>query len=150
MKTETVKFYICSECNRKYSSQQEAVNCEKQHKKEKEFENIGVFELKQQHLDLLKETVISWDDCEFGAPCVDCKRPYGNSGVEDDIAGIIKLPKKDNWDKEEETWNEKATERMGDLHKETEIALQIVLHCQSFELGRYKLDKEGHQNWKKI
>ena len=150
METETVKFYICSECNRKYSSQQEALDCEKRHKKEKAFEDIEVFELRQSHLDLLKETAISWDDCEYGAPCIDCKRPYGNSSVEDDIADIIKLPKKDNWDKKEEDWNEKATEQMRDLHKETEIALQIVLHCQTFTLGKYKLDKDGYQNWKKI
>lgn len=38
------------------------------------------------HLTLLKESCWSWDDCEFGAPSMDPKRPYGNSDVEDDLA----------------------------------------------------------------
>ena len=32
-----------------------------------------------------------WDDCEFGAPAIDCKRPYGNSDVYNDIAKILEI-----------------------------------------------------------
>jgi hypothetical protein len=34
---------------------------------------------------------ITWDDCEFGAPACDCKRPYGNSDVYGDMAEILGL-----------------------------------------------------------
>jgi hypothetical protein len=102
------------------------------------------------HLNLLKRTSISWDDCEYGAPAIDCKRPYGNSDVEDDIAEIIKLPKKDNWDFEEESWSGKSAFYMDDLHKQTKVALQIILHCQTFKLGWYKKRKDGWQEWEFI
>jgi hypothetical protein len=41
------------------------------------------------HLTLLKRSEWSWDDCEFGAPAMDPKRPYGNSDVENDLAEIL-------------------------------------------------------------
>ena len=147
MESETITFYNCSFCGKKYNRKDEALECEKRHKKERAFDNMKEFELKQHHLDLLKETSISWDNCEYGAPAIDCKRPYGNSDVEDDMAEIIKFPKKGNWDKNEEMWNEEASERLSDLHKETQIALQIVLHCQTFKLGKYKLLEDGWQKW---
>jgi len=34
---------------------------------------------------LLRSANLSWDDCEYGAPQIDPKRPYGNSNVPDDI-----------------------------------------------------------------
>ena len=37
------------------------------------------FEVKPEHIKLIKKMCISWQDCEFGAPAIDCKRPYGNS-----------------------------------------------------------------------
>ena len=147
MYTEVIKFFICGECNKRYSTQDEALSCEKKHKKEKDFDNLKIFELKKEHLDLLKETNIEWNTCEYGAPAIDPKRPYGNSDVDEDIANIIKFPKKGNWDKEEEMWNEKTQEILANLHKETQIALQIILHCQTFKLGKYKKLDDGWQEW---
>ena len=150
MKEEKVTFYNCDYCNKKFNRKDEALSCEKQHQKEKDFDNMKTFELKQIHLDLLKETSIGWNDCEFGAPEINPKRPYGDSNCEDNIAEIIKMKKIGNWNKDEETWNEKATEQINDIHKETQIALQIILHCQTFELGKYMLLEDGWQKWKKI
>lgn len=45
--------------------------------------------LKQDTLKLLKQAVVTWEHCEFGAPTIDCKRPYGNSDVHTDIAEIL-------------------------------------------------------------
>jgi hypothetical protein len=42
-----------------------------------------------EHLALLKHAEWSWNDCEFGAPSMDPKRPYGNSDVEDDLAELL-------------------------------------------------------------
>ena len=150
METETITFYNCQDCGHKYNMEDEALACEARHKKEAAFDNIKIFELKQSHLDLLKETSIGWDDCEFGAPNIDPKRPYGNPDVENDMAEIIKMPKKGNWDRSEENWNDQAQEKLNDLHKETQIALQIVLHCQTFELGKYQLTDDGWQKWMKM
>lgn len=46
------------------------------------------FEIKNEHLELLKRAFVSWDSCEYGAPAINCKRPYGNSYVEGDIGWI--------------------------------------------------------------
>jgi len=147
MKTEEMKFFICDSCGHKYSNPEEAKSCEQRHKEEIDFDNMKEFELKQVHLDLLKNMYVDWDDCEFGAPCINPKRPYGNSDVEDDIAEIIKFPKKGNWDFEEEMWNEEAQKKMFKLHKEMQIVLQIVLRCQNFKLGKYRKKEEYGQDW---
>jgi hypothetical protein len=150
MINKKVDEFICEGCGHRYSTAEAALECEKIHKKKKAFDNIKIFELKQEHIDLLSETYLDWDNCEYGAPCINCKRPYGNSDVENDIAEIIKLPKKGNWDKEEEMWNDEAREKLYDLHKETEIALQIILHCKTFKLGKYKKKDDYGQEWEEL
>ncbi len=47
------------------------------------------FTVTDDHLTLLQHMYIGWQDCEYGAPEVDPKRPYGNSGVATDIAEIL-------------------------------------------------------------
>lgn len=142
--------YRCSKCRKDYNDQSSANNC----CKPKEWEHVLEFELKQEHLDLLKQVNIGWNECEFGAPEIDPKRPYGDSDIENNIAEIIKL-KKDkttiDFDKEEYAafddkqeyfdeaeWNEKTQDLLKDLHKQTQIALEIILHNQTFKLGKYK------------
>jgi hypothetical protein len=41
--------------------------------------NITRFTVTDDHLRLLRRACVSWDQAEFGAPEVDCKRPYGSS-----------------------------------------------------------------------
>jgi len=141
-----IEGYRCGKCGKTYSYEYEAQKCCE--KKKINWEDVKEFELKQIHLDLLKRVEIDWDDCEFGAPYIDPKRPYGNSDVFDDIAEIIKLKKKENYDYNEEDWKEESMDYMEDLHKQTQIVLEIILHCQSFKLGKYKKVKYGE--WKFI
>lgn len=159
--------YRCEGCHRTFNRKDDALECEKRHKKERDFDNMNIFELKQTHLDLLKETSIGWNDCEFGAPEIDPKRPYGNSSGVDDVAEVLKIKKTkenvDNYDKNDSKeyddkdeylsgldWNQETYDYLNDVHKETQIALQIILHCQTFQLGKYiKLD-DGWQKWKKM
>jgi len=42
---------------------------------------------------LLKNFQVRWNDCEFGAPEINPKRPYGNSDVEQDMLEILGLKK---------------------------------------------------------
>ena len=103
------------------------------------------FELTEQHIKLLSNAIIGWQDCEFGAPEIDPKRPYGNSSVLLDIAELLgekgslcphcSEPIKDI---DEEKYNQ--------LHRETETALEVILSVKSFEPGIYVCD--GH-SWKK-
>lgn len=49
------------------------------------------FTVTDDHLKLLRRASVGWSDCEFGAPEIDPKRPYGNSNVLGDIAEILGL-----------------------------------------------------------
>lgn len=106
---------------------------------------MQTFELKKEHLDLLKKAYVGYNDyCEYGAPCIDPKRPYGNSDVEKDIAEILQ------WGiKEDEELSDSQMEEAYKLHKETQIALQIVLRNigKEIKLGTYTSEDYGVK-WK--
>jgi hypothetical protein len=122
------------------------------------------FEIKKEHLKLLQRFIVEWDDCEFGAPAINPKRPYGNSGVIQDIIEILgvneikqgiyeftlfdkkyllKGDDKYNLDLDDES---ELVQVLNFLHQETEIALQICLNLQKFETGIYQL-KEDFNTW---
>ena len=44
--------------------------------------------LTEQHITLLRNACVYWEDCETGAPGIDPKRPYGNSGVASDVTDL--------------------------------------------------------------
>jgi len=105
---------------------------------------MKTFELKQEHLDLLKNTYIGWSNCEFGAPEIDPKRPYGNSFVVSDIIEIL------GWDDttdEDGYYLEDVESEASELHYETEFALQIILQLQTFKLGQYINKADYGQEW---
>ena len=98
------------------------------------------FTLKREHIKLLRNMYVGWDDCEFGAPEIDPKRPYGNSFVEGDIAEILglKLTGDENGD-----YDEEELAYLQRLHSETQTALQIVLSTGKFKTGKYVNDGYG-------
>lgn len=98
------------------------------------------FEIKKEHLILLKKMYVGWQDCEYGAPEIDPKRPYGNSGVEHDICEILGKIKVDA--NGEEQYLTKDLKYAGKIHKEMENVLQICLCTQSFKTGIYEKDCE--------
>ena len=93
-------------------------------------EKMEKFTLTKTHLKLLRRFEVGWQDCEFGAPEIDPKRPYGNSDVEEDMREI--LP--------ELSLND---EKCRSLHKETQNALQIVLRMGGFKVGNYEREEYG-------
>ena len=125
------------------------------------------FTLKPEHIELLSRAYVSWDDCEFGAPEINPKRPYGNSDVYQDMLEILglkelrsgvfefKLFSKKWLLKGEDKYNiylegadeEDLIEKLDELHKELKIALQIVLSTKSFMLGVYEAEKYDN-DWK--
>jgi len=127
------------------------------------------FEIKPEHLKLLQRFYVGWGYCEFGAPEIDQKRPYGNSNVHQDMIkvlgfetikdGIYKFKLFENeWLlKGEDEHNiylegadeEKLIDELDKLHKETEIALQICLQTQTFQTGIFEREMYVGK-WKKI
>lgn len=105
------------------------------------------FTVLQRHLILLRHANVGWDDCEHGAPCIDPKRPYGNSDVESDIHQLVGKPA-DARDDEGE-WPEGVRERYQKLHRETQTVLQIVLATGEFRAGMYVAD-DYSRNWRLV
>lgn len=111
-------------------------------------ERVKRFEVKEEHLKLLREANVWWWDCEFGAPCIDPKRPYGNSSVTKDIADILgeKLI--------EDEYGEKIVakeqgERFRKLHRQLEPVMEIMLHLAKLDPGWYECSEYGN-DWRKV
>lgn len=97
------------------------------------------FTLTEDHLKLLQRMYVGWQDCEYGAPEIDPKRPYGNSNVEEDICEILAWNRMDEAQEEEDyyPYREDLRKKALLLPKEMEIALQIILCTQQFLPGKY-------------
>ena len=99
------------------------------------------FVFTEQHRALLRRMIVGWQDCEYGAPEIDPKRPYGNSSVEQDIAEILGMELCGD-DDGGPCLSKHQRERCKSLHAETLIAVQIVLAHGVVLEGRYELNDE--------
>lgn len=108
------------------------------------------FNLTEEHLELLRHAYISWCGDEYGAPCIDPKRPFGNGDVERDICKILGWP----YDTDDDTVEGAASYKKASwLHLELACALQIVLlHLgQQISPGKYVLqNKYDTRTWKRV
>lgn len=106
------------------------------------------FTLTEEHIRLLRHAYVRWEDCEYGAPAIDCKRPFGNSSVERDIIDILGWPwPKDDYDEPPGSLCKKAAA----IHRELEAALQIVLCTGAFEPGTYQTTRDYDDvSWRKL
>jgi hypothetical protein len=103
------------------------------------------FTINEDHIKLLRHMITDWDGCEFGAPSIDPKRPYGNSDVYTDIAEILGIVPDDP----DDSFSAIQEAYMRCLHEQTQTALQIVLATGQFSAGEYQAD-EYRRNWEKI
>ena len=111
------------------------------------------FEVKEYHLKLIKRLNFNgWDYCEFGAPAIDCKRPFGNSDVYGDIFDILGLDyNSEEYDSADDYLNAfPANKRyIDDIYfNELPIALQILTSNLGIELGMY--ERERYNVWRKV
>lgn len=102
------------------------------------------FEVTNDHLKLLRRAYVSWNDCEFGAPSIDCKRPYGNSSVYSDMAEILGItPLNDD-----NEFSDDDELRMEKTHNETQTVLQIILATGQMKAGIYIRSDNYGTDWK--
>lgn len=106
------------------------------------------FVLRPEHIKLLKRTYWSWNYCEFGAPTVDPKRPYGNSDVFEDMIEILEL---ENAYDEEDEYGEKEVAHsiqtyLIELHEELETAMQVIVD-NGFSIVFTTYNKELGKSW---
>lgn len=109
------------------------------------------FRVLPEHITLLSKAYVGWDNCEYGAPAIDSKRPYGNSSVLRDIAKILQ-PKPDHPNlpagdvsrlEYDDLYSEATLRRLDKLHRETETALQVFLHTGVMQPGLYESERYG-------
>jgi len=96
------------------------------------------FTVTEEHIKLLRRAVVGWEDGEFGAPSIDCKRPYGNSSVYNDIAEILGI---EPTDADNQDFSSEQLDDMRSLHEETRTALQIFLTTGQMLAGEYEADR---------
>lgn len=99
---------------------------------------IQSFTLKPEHIKLLRAACWVWDDGEFGAPAIDCKRPYGNTSVYHDIHQIL------GWAGHCDDHKEEYKK----LHGEIDYALQVLVDnfggfCPCGEYERVRNGRQG-------
>jgi hypothetical protein len=91
------------------------------------------FLITDNHIKLLKRMWVNWQDCEYGAPAVDCKRPYGNSDVEDDICEIL------GWVGTPDGLNDARN-----IHTEMLTVVQIALNHPGEDIMGLWIDERGY------
>lgn len=109
--------------------------------------SVKRFQLTDEHIALLTgngRVWIEWDHAMNGAPCMDAKRPYGNSDLPRDIADILGW----EYDPEEGVSNEQFARALR-LHNQTQMALEVILNARTFEPGTYQTGPWG-VDWKRI
>jgi hypothetical protein len=107
------------------------------------------FTLTTDHLKLLRAAYVGWEGSEFGAPAIDCKRPYGNSDVYGDLGRLLGIKPAYNPKEDDYEFSEKQLNHMRAIHKETQTALQVVLATGVFVAGVYEAD-DYDRNWRLI
>ena len=110
---------------------------------------IDEFTLTEDHVKLLRAAYIGWEDCEFGAPAIDCKRPYGNSDVVRDICEILDWPLVETREGTDCTPEQDETARK--LHSETQTALQVILATGGMTTGTYRMMRQyDYRSWQLV
>lgn len=105
-----------------------------------------MFTMTEEHIKLLRAMYVGWQDCEYGAPEIDPKRPYGNSSGVVDVARVLGVPLDKNAD--DYGLSQSERDRLNKLHGETATALQIVLVTGEFRSGRYReTDRYKSRSW---
>jgi len=105
---------------------------------------IETFTLMPYHFYLLRRANVGWNAAEAGAPTIDPKRPYGNGDVPNDVAEILGW-KLDAIEDGVAVPSETQRERLKAIHRETEIALQLLLMgCTKH--GIY--ERWGYRDWR--
>ena len=109
-----------------------------------------LFTITDEHIKLSKRMFVEWDNCEYGAPCIDPKRPYGNSDVESDIAELIGYKSKVD-DGGERLFSAVDRKYLRELHEDMRACLQIWLCTGEIRTGSYsKNDRYDDTSWKLV
>jgi hypothetical protein len=105
------------------------------------------FEITDDHVRLLRAVSLRWEDCEFGAPAVDPKRPYGNSSVLTDMARIVNPAFAQMRESEMDAWLDENGDRLESLHRDLLTVLLIGAQTGVMLPGRYVRERVSSWRW---
>ena len=111
------------------------------------------FHLKQDHIDLLEHANIRWSDVEYGAPEMDSKRPFGNSGsiyIEHQICEYLGLEPVATDHEDNPVYDDEEKREALRTYNELDTALRIVLSKQTFKPGVFFNKKDYGHDWHRI
>jgi len=120
--------------------------CWLENKKDKKM-SVFKFTLTEEHIKLLKQLKVTNND---GAPCINSKKPFGNSEFYQDMCLILDGKTKevgpdDEWDVDCQYTIDQKT-HWDKLLEELTDALDIVLYTGTFEPGKY-VTRTYDRNW---
>lgn len=98
--------------------------------------------VEEDHIKLLTNMRVTWNDSCFGSPTVNPKRPYGSTTVIEDMAKILNIGKVD--EDGEIQLSDEQEKALLKFHKDTETVLEILLHNLSIKPGVYV--NKGYSN----
>lgn len=110
------------------------------------------FHLTQDHIDLLQHVNIRWMDAEYGAPQVDPKRPFGNSGrsyIEREICEYLGLEPIATDREGTDVYDDDEQREAVETYHELDTAMKIVLRCQTFTPGVFATSGKYKRDWKR-
>jgi len=103
------------------------------------------------HVKLIRELGVGWDNAYFGSPSIDPKRPYGNSLVFHDIAEILGIVPNTDTDDGYMTFSNTQKEYMTNIHRELQYVIQIGFQFGRFVKGEYtttdNVSWDSHPKW---
>ena len=104
------------------------------------------FTVLEEHVKLLGHLWVRWEltAYDYGVPCVDVKRPYGNSGTLDEIIDILDLPYE--YDEDLDGYPDEVEAPLRHFHHGLLICIQILVRTGSIHIGEYAADMYD-QNW---
>lgn len=110
------------------------------------------FHLTQDHIDLLEHARVRWSSVEYGAPAIDDKRPFGNSGrsvIEREICQILGYePVAQEMGRE--VYDEDEKQEAIETYNELDTAMRIVLRCQTFRPGLFETSDDYGSDWERV
>lgn len=100
---------------------------------------MPVFFLTEEHVKLMQGLHFYYENgYKYGAPAVDAKRPFGNSGrhqIVMDMAKILGISMDKVYDDEKEELIESESVRIEKIYRELPRAIECVLRTLSFDPG---------------
>lgn len=105
------------------------------------------FTITEDHLKLSRRMNVDYNAyTEFGAPCIDPKRPYGNSSV---IRDLIEILHPNVECDEDGDFDDFLEARVCALHKEMQLVLQIWLCTGQIRIGTFVRENQySYDAWK--